>query len=283
MPGSSPSRHPGQWGGDTYHPYFTSTHYTLLLLRDLGLDPTSDEARRAVGLVRDNVKFQWTENDIQPFFEGEIESCINGMVLAIGAYFSEASPALADRLLEEQLPDGGWNCWAGEAWPEDETDRSSFNTTIDVLDGLLEYERATGNDPAVTEARSRGDEYLLERRLFRRLSTGEVIKEDWMRFAFPPRWRYDVLRGLDYLRSAVVEPDDRVSEAIGLVAGKRDADGRWRREYPEHAPTWDLEGQEHFDMDVDEGRPSRWNTLRAMRVLDWAGHGALPVVLEPTA
>lgn len=261
----------GQWGGDTFHPYFTSTHFTLLLLRDLGLDPAGEHARRAVGLVRDNVRFQWTETDIRPFFEGEIETCINGMVLAMGAYFGEPSPALVDRLLDEQLEDGGWNCWAGEAWPDEETDRSSFNTTIDVLDGLLEYERAAGADPAIREARFRGEEYLLERGMVRRQSTGEVIKEDWLRFTFPPRWRYDLLRGLDYLRGAGAEPDDRVTEAIELVLAKRYDDGRWRRERPQESPTWDRSGTDHFEMEDGEGTPSRWNTLRALRVLGWAG------------
>jgi len=259
----------GQWGGDTYHPYFTSTHYTLLLLRDLGLDPTSDEARRAVTLVRDNVRFIWTETDSRPFFEGEIETCINGMVLALGAYFGEAGPALVERLLDEQLEDGGWNCWAGEAWPDEDTNRSSFNTTIDVLDGLLEYERASGSDPLIIEARSRGEEYLMERRMFRSLSTGEVIKQDWTLFSFPPRWRYDVLRGLDYLRSAGVEPDDRLAEAIGLVQEKRDGDGRWPLERPREAPSWDRAGKDHFAME-EVDTPSRWNTLRALRVLNWA-------------
>jgi hypothetical protein len=178
---------------------------------------------------------------------------------------------LVERLLDEQLEDGGWNCWAGEAWPDEETDRSSFNTTIDVLDGLLEYERAAGADPAIREARFRGEEYLLERGMFRRQSTGEVIKEDWLRFTFPPRWRYDLLRGLDYLRGAGAEPDDRVTEAIELVLAKRYDDGRWRRERPQESPTWDRSGTDHFEMEDGEGTPSRWNTLRALRVLGWAG------------
>lgn len=251
----------GQWGGDTYHPYWTSTTYTLLLLRHLGLDPTSEEAQRAVGLIRDKVRFVWTETDSRPFFEGEIETCINGMVLALGAYFGEPSEELLELVLGEQLEDGGWNCWA-----PDDTNRSSFNTTISVLEGLLEYERAADPDPVLTAARSRGEEYLLERRMFRSLSTGEVIKPNWALFSFPPRWHYDVLRGLDYLRSAGVEPDDRIAEAIELVEKNRDEDGRWPLQDP-HA------GEVHFEMDPGPGKPSRWNTLRALRVLGWAGRG----------
>jgi hypothetical protein len=189
-----------------------------------------------------------------------VETCINGMVLALAAYFGELGAGdgrLLDRLLGEQLEDGGWNCLA-----PDGSRRSSFNTTISVLEGLWEYEQAAGPDPAVTAARARGKEYLLERRLFRRLSTGEVIKPAWTLFSFPPRWHYDVLRGLDYFRSTGAAPDERCREAIELVLGKRRPDGRWPLENPH-------KGAVHFEMDPGRGEPSRWNTLRALRVLRW--------------
>lgn len=244
----------GQWGGGTFRPHWTSTFYTLLLLRDLGLDPTSERARQAIGGVRDTT---WgPEFDDAPFFEGEVEPCINGRVLALGAYFGEASDRLVDRLLHEQLEDGGWNCKAPPS------KRSSFHTTICVLEGLLEYEKAEGATTAVQGARVRGQKYLLERRMFRSLSTGAVIDPDWTQFSFPTRWHYDVLWGLDYLRRAGVEPDERVAEAIGLLEKKRDGDGRWPLENP-HA------GEVHFDMEDGAGKPSRWNTLRALRVRDW--------------
>jgi hypothetical protein len=169
---------------------------------------------------------------------------------------------LVERLLGEQLPDGGWNCEA-----ENGATVSSFGTTINVLEGLLEYERAIGGSARVGEARRRGEEYMLERRLFRRKSTGEVIKPDWLQFSFPHWYHYDVLRALDYLRDAEVEPDDRVAEAIAVVEGHRDADGRW--------PLQNVhEGESHFQMDDGEGHPSRWNTLRALRVLDRFADGA---------
>src|SRR6516162_9657758 len=206
----------GRWGGAAWNRGWDSTMHVLMLLRDLGLDPASDQARRAVGLVRDGVTWQGCgpqECDGNGFFEGEVEPCINGQVGAVGAYFGQDVRGIVDRLLAEQLSDGGWNCEA----PNGST-RSSFNTTICVLEALLEYERAGNATLARTEARLRGQEYLLERRLFRRRSTGQVIERDrkgngsWTRFAFPTWWHYDVLRGLDYLRSAGVPPDERAAE-----------------------------------------------------------------------
>jgi len=238
----------------TLFPEWTSTDWSLMLLRNFGLDPVSGGARRAVRLVREHC--QW-EHDGEPFFAGEVEPCINGKVVAIGAYFGEDVRRIVDRLLGEQMSDGGWNCEQ-----ENGSTRGSFHTTIDVLDGMLEYERAAGGSPEVSVARLRGNDYLLERRMLRRLSTGEVIDPAWARFSYPTYWHYDVLRGLDYLRAAGAVPDERVAEAIDLVESKRDADGRWPLENPHP-------GRLHFAMDEGEGRPSRWNTLRAMRVLRW--------------
>lgn len=247
----------GQWGGGSYHPYWTSTTYTMLLLRDLGVDPKDPRVREAVARVRDNMDN--TLDGEHLFFSGETETCINGMVLALGSYFGEIREEVLERLLDEQLDDGGWNCWA----PEEST-RASFHTTICVLEGLLEYEASRGPDEAVSGARRRGEEYLLERRMFRSITSGQLINSDWTRFSFPTRWHYDVLRGLDYMRSAGVAPDGRVEEAVGMVAGKRDGSGRWSLEHS-HA------GEIHFLMDEGVGQPSRWNTLRALRVLNWAG------------
>jgi hypothetical protein len=250
----------GRWGGAAWNRGWDSTMHVLSLLRDMGLDPASTEARRAVGLVRDRVTWQGCgpqECDGNPFFTGEVEPCINGQVAASGAYFGQDVQRIVGRLLGEQLPDGGWNCEAANG-----STRSSFNTTICVLEALLEHERAVGSRPDVTEARLRGQEYVLERRLFRRRSTGEVVDDAWTRFAFPTWWHYDVLRGLEYLRRAGVAPDERVAEAIELVASKRGRDGRWPLEtrHPGRMPV---------ETDEGEGRPSRWNTLRALRVLRW--------------
>src|SRR5438445_5410705 len=181
----------GHWGGAAFVPHaWISTTDTLQLLRDLGVDPTSDRVRRAIGQVRERCTWGEAFGD-SPFFEGEVEPCINGRVLALGAYFGERSDRLVDRLLSEQLADGGWNCEA-----ERGSVRSSFHTTICVLEGLLAFEQAFGATLAVTDARRRAHEYLLERRLLRRLSTGEIIEPAWTQFAFPTLWHYDVLRAL---------------------------------------------------------------------------------------
>jgi hypothetical protein len=254
----------GRWGGAAWNRGWNSTMHVLMLLREMGLDPASDQARRAISLVREQVTWKGCgpqECDGNAFFEGETEPCINGQVAAVGAYFGQDVRGIVERLLTEQLPDGGWNCEAASR-------RSSFNTTICVLEALLEYERMVGGDQRMMEARLRGQEYLLERRLFRRLSTGEVIERDrkggtvWTRFAFPTWWHYDVLRGLEYLRDAGVTPDERMAEAVEMVASKSDGDGKWPLEtqYPGVMPV---------ETDQGEGRPSRWNTLRALRVLNW--------------
>ena len=232
----------GRWGGAAWNRGWNSTMHVLMLLGGMGLDPASDQARRALGLVRDGVTWKGCgpqDCDSNPFFAGEMEPCINGQMGAIGAYFGQDVRGIVDRLLAVQLPDGGWNCEAAN-----DSTRSSFNTTICVLEALLEYERRVVPSPEVTAARLRGQEYLLERRLFRRRSTGEVIMRDrkggavWTRFAFPTWWHYDVLRGLEYLRRAGAAPDQSVAEAIDLVASKRDDKGRWPLEvrYPGEMP-----------------------------------------------
>ena len=247
----------GKWGGGAALPGWTSTNHTLWLLLMMGIDPADAGVRRAIALVRDRVRWEYDEN--MRFFDGEVEPCINGTAVMIGSYFGEDVSGIVERLLGEQMADGGWNCEQ-----ERGSTRGSFDTTIRVLEGMLEYERVTGGSPAVRAARERGEEYLLERRLLRRLSTGEVIDPRYTQFAFPPGWHYDILRGLDYFRAAGMKPDDRVTEAIAIVEKKSDTTRRWPLEKPH-------EGEDHFAMDEGVGKPSRWITLLALRVLRWAG------------
>ncbi|MDO9084795.1 MAG: hypothetical protein Q7U53_01200 [Anaerolineaceae bacterium] len=256
----------GTWSGVAWNHGWNSTMHALILLRELGLDPASDAAIQAMKLVRDKVTWKGCgpeECDQNQFFAGEIEPCINGQVAASGAYFNQNVQGIIDRLLGEQLSDGGWNCDA-----EFGSTRSSFNTTICVLEALLEYEISTGGNPEVKNARLHGQEYLLERHLFRRKSTGKTIEYDrkggaiWTSFAFPTWWHYDILRGLDYLRKADVTPDERVKEAIELVLSKRNHDGRWHLET--HYP-----GKNLVELNEGVGKSDRWITLRALSVLDW--------------
>jgi hypothetical protein len=257
----------GQWAGGACFPAegwrrekdqgqpWTSTLPTLQLLYDFGIDPHTARVQRAVARVRDNCRW---EHAGQPFFSGEVEPCINGRTVTLGTYFEQDVNRVVNRLLEEQLEDGGWNCEA-----ENGSARSSFATTINVLEGLLAHERATGGSVESIAARRRGEEYLLERKLFRRKSTGEVVNPAWLHFSFPTRWHYDALRALEYFRRSVGDvPDPRIAEAIDLLRSRRQPDGTWLLENTHP-------GKVHFALEDGDGTPSRWNTLRALRVLRW--------------
>lgn len=245
-------------------PAWLTTLFTMQMLRATGIDP--DVPAVAAAVARLETGLRWNDRggcwDLRApdtggntFFEGEEEPCINGGALAAGAYFRRPSENLMRRLVSEQLEDGGWNCEAPKST------RSSFHTTICVLEGLLEYERAIGSVPEAAACRRRGEEYLLKRALYRRLSTGQIANPEFIEFAFPPRYRYDLLRALDYFRAAGFPPDARMADAVGIVQSKRQADGRWLLDasYDEAAPA----AKEAVN------QPSRWNTLRALRVLQW--------------
>lgn len=263
-------QHDGQWAGGACFPGpgwkaprplvgdpdgqpWVATLPTLRLLVHFGVDPADPQVRAAVEGVRDNARWEYAG---EPFFEGEVEPCINGGTVAIGAYFGQDVEGVVTRLLGEQLADGGWNCEA-----ERGSTRSSFHTTICVLEGLLAYERSGGSQD-VRVARDRGEEYLLARRLLRRLSTGEVVNPAFETFSFPPQWHYDVLRALDYFRDVGGAPDPRLRDAIELLRSRQRPSGRWPLEAPHP-------GLIHFEMENTEGASSRWNTLRALRVLRW--------------
>ncbi len=255
----------GNWGGPNEDRGLLTTLYSLIALMDLGLDPAGKQARKMIDRVDKRLVFKPLDN--RPFLHGETEPCINGRILALGAYFKEPNDALARQLLSEQLEDGGWNCEAVLESPKrPKSRRSSFHTTICVLEGLLAYERAGRKSAAVTRARKRAENYLLERRLLRSLRTGEIIDQRWLRFSYPTFWHYDVLRGLDYLRNAGIKPDSRVKEAIEVVIARRHQNGRWPLNllHRERIP---------LQMETEVGRASRWNTLRALRVLRWYNNG----------
>ena len=261
----------GQWAGGAFAPAdfdwstirevgqpWTATAFTLSQLREFGLDPATDSAQRTVELIGANSRWN---HDGQPYWDGEVEECINGRTVADGAYFGVDVSPIVDRLVGERLDDGGWNCERANG-----SVRSSFDSTINVLEGFLEFERATGGTPASKAARSSGEAYLLDRALFRRRSTGEPADDEYMQLLYPNRWRYDVLRALDYFRVAGeltgATPDPRLETAVELVRSKRRDDGTWHAERSLRGPVW-------FDVDDGPGRPSLWLTLRALRVLRW--------------
>ncbi len=253
----------GSWGDhgpdwvtwhSTPHGAWRDTLYTAWLIADFGVDPADPRVRTVIERVRDG--FDWgDEFGNNPFFAGETEECTNGLVLRVAGPFGEVDRALVERVLSTQLEDGGWNCDAPVSR------RSSFHSTICVMEGLLAAERTGVVLAGSAEARMRAQEYLLDRSMFRSLSTGEPINPEWSLFAYPYSWHYDVLRGLEHLRNAGVAPDERAADAIALVESRRSDDGTWPR---------DAVSSERVRYAMEEvGAPSRWNTLRALRVIDW--------------
>jgi hypothetical protein len=253
----------GTWGGGLYNPKWTSTTYTMLLLRDFGLPPSNQQAQKACSLLLDSglrpdggVNFGRTDRS---------ETCITGMVLSIASYCQhddDRVDTIADHLLAHQMPDGGWNCRR----PFGAT-HASVHTTISALEGLHLYELYRRRRmQEVRFAQRRGREFLLVHRLFRSHRTGKIIKPEFKRFAFPPRWYYDILRALDYFQAVKAPRDPRLAEAIDIVYGGRRVDGRWPLQNHH-------KGKIHFELE-HLGAPSRWNTLRALRVLKWWEWGA---------
>ena len=241
-------------GGEAGQPW-TPTMHTLQTLQILGLDPASEAARRAIPLIAEHGRW---EHAGQRYFDGEVEPCINGRTIETGAYFGVDVSPIVDRILGERLADGGWNCEV-----ENGSVRSSFDTTLDVLDGLLEFERATGGSTAVREARrQRRGVPTRARPVPPQKHRARSPTPAYLDFAFPYYWHYDILRALDYFRSSGADPDPRMANAVDVVRSKQQPDGRWLldRIHP---------GRVHFALDADIGQPSRWNTLRALRVLDW--------------
>jgi hypothetical protein len=256
----------GTWAGGLYSPKWISTTYTMLLLRDFGLAATNRQARKACKLLLDGglqpdggINYgtwaKWTKKG---------ETCVTGMVLSLLSYFEHDDPRLdsiAGHLLEQQMPDGGWNCQR----PHGAT-HASVHTTISVLEGLRYFELLGGRRVReVRAAQLRGREFLLVHRLFRSHRTGEIMKPEFTRLSFPPRWHYDILRALDYFQAVNAPCDPRLADGIDTVRSRQRKDGRWPLEHS-------YKGKTFFELER-LGAPSRWNTLRALRVLNWWDRG----------
>jgi hypothetical protein len=248
----------GTWAGGLYSPKWTSTTYTLLTLRHFGLTPDHPKAIRGCEVLL--AKGIHHDGGINLFKSIDYsETCVNGMLLALFSYFQvndESVHSVARYLLGEQMPDGGWNCQRILG-----ATHSSFHTTISVLEGLHEYHGRHPSSGLLEEAMLRGHEFLLAHRLYRSHRTGKIVDPSMTRMNFPPRWHYDFIRALDHLRSANAFLDERMQDAIDLLRKKRKEDGRW----PAYRP---FSGRMFFSME-QVGQPSRWNTLRGLRVLRW--------------
>jgi hypothetical protein len=252
----------GTWGGGLYGPKWTSTTYTLLQLRRFGLSEKNLQALAGCRRLLDDA--DWVDGGVSYWSSQRLaERCVNGMVLSLVSYFGVADERLDDiarLLVASRLPDGGWNCQDHRG-----ATHSSFHTTISVLEGLLEWKRRRATDEADPEIAA-GHDFMFEHRLYRSHRSGEVIDENWTRFHFPPRWHYDVLRGLDHLQDAGAPSDPRASDAIELVRRRMRPDGRWGKGSQ-------YSGRRYFDLEPGKA-PGRWNTLRALRVLQWWDEGS---------
>ena len=264
----------GQWAGGAYYPAdfdfsgpeaaddagqpWTATTWSLNALREWGLDPAvlADTADRLAANAR------WDYDDL-PYWAGEVDCCINAYTLANGAWLGVDVSGLAAWFLDHRMADGGWNC----DWVEG-SNRSSFHSTLNSLRGLLYYESVTGPSDGLRDARRAGEEYLLERRLLYRRSTGELVGPWATRFAYPFRWFYSALNAADYFRAAAlyddIPPDSRLAEAIEVIRAARRPDGTWVQERRHPGRVW-------FEVDVPPGEPSKWLTFFGARVLAWWG------------
>jgi len=262
----------GQWAGGAYFPAgfdfngpeaapgagqpWTATTWSLNSLRDWGLD-----AARLSGTAELLAANSHWEYDGSPYWDGEVDCCINAYTLANGAWLGADVSALARWFVEHRMEDGGWNC----DWVEGST-RSSFHSTLNSLRGLLYYEIATGGSPELRAARKGGERYLLERRLLYGKATGEPVFPSVTQFAYPFRWKYSALNAADYFRAASLHdgdaPDPAIADAIAVIRDARASDGRWLQQEKVPGRVW-------FDIDVPPGEPSPWLTFYGTRVLDW--------------
>ena len=247
----------GRWGGGLYQPKWTSTFYTLRLLTQLGLPPSHRAARSSCLLLIDEGVTE--TGGVNLWNVGWTDTCVTAMLLSMACYFGFADDERCERmvawLLAEQMADGGWNCDSARAR------HSSFHTTLSTLEGLSAFAAARGDSAKLRKAGSRGRGYFLRHRLYKSERTGQVVRPSFSKLSFPPRWFFDVLRGLEHFSSVGARWDSRLGDALDVLLRARAKDGRWR------AQNWHT-GKEYFR--IEGGRqPSRMNTLRALRVLRW--------------
>ncbi|MBN1294213.1 MAG: hypothetical protein JXB48_20425 [Candidatus Latescibacteria bacterium] len=257
-------KHEGDfWGKRFYEPKWISTHYTVLDLKNLCISPECPDIKSAVAKVLTNLKSP--DGGIFPIGSAKkSDVCVNGMFLNYASYFrmnENELKSIIDFLLSERMADGGFNCNSNGKGAV----HSSVHTTLSVIEGFLEYAQNsyTYRLKEIQNAECESREFLLQHRLFKSDHTGEIINRKFLMLSYPSRWRYDILRALDYFRCAGVSYDTRMDDAIQVLLKKRSADNRWPLQAKHH-------GQTHFEME-EQGIPSRWNTLRVLRVLRYYG------------
>ncbi len=248
----------GSWGREFYQPKWTSTHYTLLDLKNLAISPHLPLIRESIHQVICNHKGQ--DGGISVPKTGGSDVCVNGMLLNYASYFNEPQAGLQsiiDFILSQQMEDGGFNCRKNRSGAR----HSSLHSTVSVLEGILEYTLA-GYDYRIKELKQvavASREFILQHRFYKSDHTGEIIHKDMLRLSFPPRWKYNILRALDHFQRAGIARDEQMEDALAVLLEKRRTDGRWvlQAAHP---------GKVHFVME-ETRKPSRWNTLLALRVL----------------
>ncbi len=254
----------GHWGKKFYQPKWISTHYTLLDLRNLSIHPINTKISKTINMVLSNEK--GNDGGILPIGADQIcDVCLNGMFLNYASYFKsdlEKIKSIIDFILSQKLADGGFNC---EYNSRKGAVHSSLHSTISVLEGITEFEKNSYNYrlEELLEAKQSSIEFILHHQLFRSHRTGTTINNSFLKLPYPSRWYYDILRALDYFQYSNTEYDERMQPALDILLQKRNKNKTWNlnAKYP---------GQVHFDMEI-AGKPSRWNTLRALRVLDHFG------------
>lgn len=248
----------GTWGNGLYSPKWTSTFYTLRLLPQLGLSPTHPQALASCRLLLDRGVSQ--SGGVSLWTSPTTDTCVTGMLLSMASWFGFAHDPLVRRmvdwLLEEQMGDGGWNCRRAKG-----ASHSSFHTTMSTLEGLRAFQDKGGSMPDVDFATEAATEYFLAHQLYRSASTGDIVRPSFALFSFPPRWYFDVLRGLDYFCKTKAPWDPRLSASVDVLIGHRSKDGRWKAQNKH-------KGETHFELEPSR-QPSRMNTFRALRVLRW--------------
>ena len=250
----------GHWGDRFYQPKWISTHYTLLDLRNLNLPSNNEIVQETIELVLQNNMADDGGIRLGPSTSQHSDVCVNGMFLNYASYFKTPEKKLhsiIDSILNEIMPDGGFNCRTTRSGAK----HSSLHSTISVLEGFVEFQKAgyRYRKEEILSAQKSSIEFILVHQLFLSDKTGHIINKDFLKLTYPCRWKYDILRAMDFFQYAGIERDHRMKATIDVLKTKRNKEGTWNMQAA-HS------GQVHVNMEK-AGQPSRWNTMRVLRVM----------------